>query len=91
MRSTTRFIAITAGGVLLAAAAATPVLAQSDEQTPAPGMTHMHGQMMGGHNMGGHNMGGNSMMGGDSTDMARMHDRMMAERRAAEPQPEATP
>ena len=56
-----------------------PVLAQSDEQ-PTPGMTHLHDQTMGGHNL----------MGGHSTDMARMHDRMMAEKLDAEPPSEST-
>jgi len=74
VRLTTRSIAITVGGLLLAAAVATPVLAQADEEAPAPGMTHMHDQMMGGH----------------STDMARMHDRMMAEKPDAEPPSEST-
>lgn len=80
MRSTTRFIAITAGGLLLAAAASTPVLAQSDEEAPTPGTTTMHD----------HVMGGDSMMG-DGADMARMHDQMMAEEPGALPQPDSTP
>jgi len=37
-------------------------------------MTHLHDQTMGGH----------------STDMARMHDRMMAEKLDAEPPSEST-
>ena len=42
-------------------------------------MTHLHDQTMGGHNL----------MGGHSTDMARMHDRMMAEKLDAEPPSES--
>lgn len=79
MHSTTRFLAVPAGGLLLAAAVATPVLAHSDDGTtpPAstPGMARMHEQMM----------------SGDNSGMVRMHEQMMSDDNvAAEPQSSAT-
>ncbi len=93
MHSTTRFLAVPAGGLLLAAAIAAPALAHTDGDAPPqtsttgtheqmmsdhPGMARMHEQMM-----------------SDHPGMAQMHEQMMSghtdtETGAAEPTPTPT-
>lgn len=62
MHSTTRFLAVAAGGLLLAAAVAAPALAHTDgDAAPQTSTTGTHERMM-----------------SDHPGMARMHEHMMS-------------
>jgi hypothetical protein len=89
VHSTTRFLAVPAGGLLLAAAVVAPALAHTDGDAPPqtsttgthermmsdhPGMARMHERMM-----------------SDHQGMARMHEQMMSGHTdAAKPTPTPT-
>lgn len=90
MHAIARFLAMAAGGLLLTGAVATPVLAQSDEEAPMPGMTQMHDQMMGG-DVADMNRMHDRMMAGDRRGMARAHDRFMVAMQAAVQRADQTP
>lgn len=75
MHSTTRFLAVPAGGLLLAAAVAAPALAHtdSDDAPPQTSTTGTHERMM-----------------SDHPGMARMHEQMMSGHTHAGPRPTPT-
>ena len=76
MHSTTRFLAVPAGGLLLAAAVAAPALAHADGDPPQASTTEAHGRMMSGDHPGMAWMHEEMF---DHPGMARMHEQMMSD------------
>jgi hypothetical protein len=87
VHSTTRLLAVPAGGLLLAAAVATPALAHTDgDAPPQTSTTETHDRTMSGDHPGMARM--HEQMMRDHPGMARMHEHMMSGHTdAAEPRP----
>ncbi len=87
---TTKFLAVPASALLLAAAVAAPALAhRASEAPPQRSTTEAHDRMMSGDHTGMARM--HDRMMSDHPGMARMHEQMMSDRTdAAEPAPTPT-
>jgi hypothetical protein len=78
VHSTTRFLAVPAGGLLLAAAVAAPALAHAGgDAPPQASRTETHEQMMSGDHPGMARM--HEQIMSDHPGMARMHEQIMSD------------